>query len=145
MKKTLIFVGVLIVIVFVVIYFSLPKKGYDTNIEVVEISSINHSSKLFIKKKTWGMTGDGQVIVISNSDNKEFEPDRTKDYVFEGSSPLFYKVKGDTILLYTYQASLVPSSFTSNFIIRQVELDNPSMMNLLANDNFKTQGLSIIK
>lgn len=145
MKKTLIFIGILIVVVFVVMYFSFPKKGYDTNIEVVEISSANHSSKLFIKKKTWGMTGDGQVIIISDNDNREFEPDSTKDYVFKGLSPLFYKVERDTLLLYTYQVSSVPSNLKSNFIIRQIELENPSMMNLIENDNYKQQGLNIIK
>ena len=146
-KSMIMLVGgiVLLFVALVVLYFSFPKKGYDNNIEIIEISSPNNSSKLFIKKKTWGMTGDGQVIVVSNEGNNIFEPDSTSEYIFKGLSPFLYKVEKDTLVLYVYQASQVPANLKSDFVVRQVELENSEMMKLMENDNYKQQGLIIVK
>ena len=93
LKIILLLAGVIILIGFLFFYFAFPDKNADVQYAVTEVSSKDASSKLFIKKKVWGMTSDNQVIVISSSDEKNFTIDSTKSYVYEGVMPLLYKTK----------------------------------------------------
>ena len=135
----------ILLIAFVVFYFSVPKKDYDVAVNVVELSSATTKSKLFLKRKNWGMTGDGQVIIISDNGDKNFELDSFRNYVFKGLSALYYRIENDTLSLYVAKASPVPANLKTSFIIKQTELENPDMMRLIENDNYKKQGLKIIE
>ena len=142
-------VGIIIVviglIIFLFFYYALPDKNADVNYTVTEVSSKDTQSKLYIKMKTWGMTSDNQVVVVSNSNKKEFISESTKDYVYEGIMPLFYKVQNDTLSIYTLKISLVPEDLKTSLKIIQVQLENPEMMKLIEHDNYKLQGLTAIK
>ncbi len=135
----------ILLIAFVVLYFSMPKKDYDVAVNVVELTSATTKSKLFLKKKNWGMTGDGQVIIISDNGDKNFEVDSSRNYVFKGLSALYYKIENDTLSIYVAKASEVPPNLKTSFIIKQIELENTDMMRLIENDNYKKQGLKIIE
>lgn len=135
----------ILIIAFMVFYFSVPKKNYDIAVNVVELSSATTKSKLFLKKKNWGMTGDGQFIIISDNGEKNFELDSSRNYVFKGLSELYYKFENDTLSIYVAKASPVPSKLKTSFVIKQTELENPDMMRLIENDNYKKQGLKIIE
>jgi len=147
MRKPMIIVlaVAILLIAFVVFYFSVPKKDYDVAVNVVELSSATTKSKLFLKKKNWGMTGDGQFIIISDNGEKNFELDSSRNYVFKGLSALYYKIENDTLSIYVAKASPVPSNLKTSFVIKQTELENPDMMRLIENDNYKKQGLKIIE
>jgi hypothetical protein len=142
-------VGIIVIviglIIFLFFYFALPDKNADVKYTVTEVSSKDTQSKLYIKMKTWGMTSDNQVVVVSNSNKKEFTPERTRDYVYEGIMPLFYKVQNDTLSIYTLKISSVPEELKTSLKIIQVQLENPEMMKLIEHDNYKLQGLTVIK
>lgn len=144
-KPIIISVLVVVLIAFVIFYLSVPKKDYDVAVSIVELSSKTSNSKLFLKKKTWGMTGDGQVIIISDNGDKSFELDSSRNYIFKGLSALYYKVENDTLSIYVAKTSSVPPNLKTSFIVKQTELENPDMIRLIENDNYKKQGLKIIE
>ena len=142
-------VGIIVVvislIVFLFFYYALPDKNNDVKYTVTEVSFKDTQSKLYIKMKTWGMTSDNQVVVVSNSNKKEFISESTKDYVYEGIMPLFYKVQNDTLSIYTLVTSSVPEDFKTNLKVIQVQIENLEMMKLIEHDNYKIQGLTAVK
>jgi cytochrome c-type biogenesis protein CcmE len=144
LKVILLVVVVIILVCFLFFYFAFPSKNADVQYEVTEISAKDVQSKLYIKKKVWGMTSDNQVIVISSSNKKEFSSEDAESYVYEGVIPLFYKVQKDTLFVYTLKMSSVPNGLKTNFKIVQVQLENPEMMKLIEHDNYKVQGLTKI-
>jgi hypothetical protein len=119
-----------------------PEEGEDVQFDVIEVSSKNLQSKLFVKKLIWGMTSDNCLITISNSNRKENEPDENENYIYKGLSPFLYKTSGDTLSIYTRKISKIPKNFSTSFKIVQVELENPEMTELIENDNYKNKGLT---
>ena len=145
-KEMIILLSVAILLItYVVFYFLVPKKDYDVAVYVVELSSPTTKSKLFLKKKNWGMTGDGQVIIISDNGDKNFELDSARNYIFNGLSALYYRIENDTLSIYVAKASTVPANLKTSIVVKQVELENADMMRLIENNNYKKQGLKIIE
>lgn len=132
---------ILVMLAFLFFYFAFPEKNEDVQFDVVELSSKKIKSKLFIKKLVWGMTSDNCIVTIGTSNIKENKPNRNKNYIYNGLDPLFYKVSGDTLSIYTYKTSTVPKDFLTAFKIIQIELENPEMMELIEKDNYKNKGL----
>ena len=141
LKITVLVVVIIILVGFLFFYFTFPSKNADVQYEVTEISSKEVQSKLYIKKKVWGMTSDNQVIVISSSNKKDFTSGDAGSYVYEGIMPLLYKLQKDTLFIYTLKMSLVPKDLKTSFKIIQVQLENPEMMKLIEHENYKSQGL----
>lgn len=142
-KKNLIIIVLAIVVSgLVFLFFLFPNSDDLTSYEVIPI--IQSNRKVYIKKKVWGISGDHQVIVISNSDKKDFKIDSTKDYVFHGSTPLFFKQKNDSLIVYTMRMALVPTNFKNSFQIIQIELSNAEMIRLIEKDTYKNEGLQAI-
>ena len=137
-------VAVLLVIFFLFFYWDFLDKDANGRYSIAELSSNNTQSRIYIKKKVWGMTNDNQIIVISGTNEKEFVADKSKNYIYEGIMPFFYKLQGDTLSIYTMVASKVPIDLKTNFNIVQIELENPQMMDLIEHDNYKTKELSVI-
>lgn len=135
---------VIILLLIIVFYFVLPNKGADVRSEVIELSSSDGESKIFIKKKVWGMTSDNQIVVISNSSREESIPGITRNYIYEGLMPLLYKFQNDTLFVYTVLKSSVPKEFKTSIKIVQIQLDNPEMLQLIEHDNYKNKGLIVI-
>ncbi len=135
----------IITIVFIIVgfliytYIIFPDLG--PTVSIVEITSTNNSEKIYIKKKNWGYTGDSQVIVVSESSEKQFEPNENTEYVFKGLSPFFYSFNNDTLNLFVLSKSKVPNMET-NFRIIQSELSGRDLIDLL--QTFKEKGLKKI-
>jgi hypothetical protein len=85
---------------------------------------------IYLKKKNWGLTFDHQVSVISNSDKNEWKPDSTKEYVFKGLEPFFYKFSNDSLILFTRVNSQIPPNARFNVPIIQKQLTNSQYMDL---------------
>lgn len=144
LKVIALVIGIIVFVLFLFFYFAFPSKNADVQYEVTEVSSKDVQSKLYIKKKIWGMTSDNQIIVISNSDQKEFTVDSAESYVYEGMMPFLYKLEKDTLLVYTLKIATVPKGLKTSFKVIQVLLENPEMMKLIEHDNYKAQGLTKI-
>lgn len=146
MKMNKIKIAFFAIIVFLLLvlfffYFAFPGEDKDVQFDFIELSSKKSESKLFVKKLIWGMTSDNCLITISNSNRKENDPDENKNYIYKGLSPFLYKISGDTLSIYTREISKIPKHFSTRFKIIQVELENPEMMELIENDNYKNKGL----
>jgi hypothetical protein len=141
----MIFFGItsVVLVLFSVVYFSLPERGDDEFFFIRELS-LRDSSKLYIKKMVWGLTLDNQTIVISTSKDREFNNDTERGYFYHGLGPFYYKLENDTLSIYTTRASTVPAKLKTNFKVVQYVLDNPDMMNLIGNANYKSRGLQTI-
>lgn len=114
---------------FLYLYTKIP--SFDPKIAKVQLHSHTRSETIFIKKKVWGLTGDHQVIVVSKSPEDNFEPDEKTEYVYKGLSPFFYKFENDTLNLYVMKESKVPNELSTSFVINQIVLENPEMMDLI--------------
>lgn len=102
-----------------------------------ELISEKDNSKIYIKSKNWGMTGDHQITVISGSGEREFEVDSTTQLVFHGLEPFLYQVKEDSLILYVREKVGVPEGFKTNWVVKQNEIENPEMMRLRTNPSYK--------
>jgi hypothetical protein len=132
-------IGIIIILAFI-FYNAMP--DYKAKYDVKEIKSQSVISPIFIKRKVWGITYDNQIIVISSSAEKEFNPDSTMDYIYQGLSPFYYKFYKDSLFIYTMKKSDVPQNLKTGIKIVQVELENPEMMRLIKNDQYKAEGLN---
>jgi len=142
-KYLIIILLVVITIIGFVFYKQIPDMKPIYNIDKLVISS--GSEPLYLKSKTWGMTYDSKVIVLSTNEEEEFTADSTKDYIYKGASFLFYKFSSDSLFIYTADKAHIPQVFNSKFKIKQIELDNPAMMRLKGGSAFKSQGLTEFK
>ncbi len=77
---------------------------------------------IYLKKNIWGMTFDHQVSVISNSDKNEWKPDSTKEYIFKGLEPFFYKFSNDSLFVFTRVNAQIPPNAHFNVPIIQKEM-----------------------
>lgn len=141
MKKLWLLVAIsfAILVVYVTIYwlrFGSAWQPVVSNVEV-HIPALNES--VFLRKKLWGISYGHQIIWISSQSNKKLECDQKTDYIYKGSSPLFYLVKDKELEVYTSKASPMPVEFKSGVKIIQIELDNPAIMELLT--TYESKGL----
>lgn len=130
------------IIILIGIYLYIKFPNLDPNIEVIEIHSQKYNETIFIKKKTWGLTGDSHLIVISNSSEVNFEKNEKNDYIFEDLTPLLYKFEKDTLTIYTMELAPFPDNMISNIRINQIKLTNSEMMEL--NKKYQEKGLKKI-
>lgn len=138
LKALLIITCILLAIGGLFFFFIIDKltDSYQPTYTKTELKSSQDNSKIFIKSKNWGVTGDHQITVISLNE-EEFEPDSTQEYVYHGLEPFLYKVKEYTLLVFPWEKALVPAKFNSNWVITQKEVENPEMADLRANPDVK--------
>ncbi|SFE46081.1 hypothetical protein SAMN05518672_106202 [Chitinophaga sp. CF118] len=146
-KREFFFVSVFIVVILtaLIIYFNSDNKSDYVDTTIAELPSKAGYPPVFIKRKVWGLTGDKQIVVISNVGNEDFKPQKSNDYIYEGLFEIFYKLQHDTLFIYTLVSSPVPNKFSSPYKIVQVELDNPELMDLIEYDNYKKKGLKKVE
>jgi hypothetical protein len=102
---------------------------YDNIVlEQVDFPKLNQA--VYLKKKNWGITGDGQATVISTSDERTVDTASQTDFSLYGLGHIFYRKSGDTLIVFTRHKFKEPAKFNSNIVIKQVELDNPSFQDL---------------
>jgi hypothetical protein len=141
MKTVLILVISATVLILAIGYYTCdhPFPGFKPVVTKVSIQSPHHDDVLYIKRKAWGLLGNSQVIVVTNSPDEQFEPDADREYVFRGLSGFFYGFEGDTLTVYVRAASGVPKDLRTEIHIKQVVLNNPDMMDM--HDTYKERGL----
>ena len=65
-----------------------------------------------------------------------------KEYVYKGASFIFYKFAHDSLLIYTADKAHTSKVLNNKTKIKQIKLDNPTMMRLEGDSAFKNQGLT---
>ena len=132
--------GILSILAILVLVFYL---FFDFNDELEEQKELTELFKnsdlkesLYISTKFRGL--NYQKSYLSSSKNT----DENNSYVYN-SHPIFIGKKSDTIFVYTYVKAVAPTNFNAKTIIKQVKLDNKSMMNLY--DTYKSQDLVLIE
>ncbi|RFM25757.1 hypothetical protein [Deminuibacter soli] len=139
-KKILVAFFCLFFLVIVIVFIILPDKGSQEIFEVVALPD-STNPQLYLKKMSWGLTSDKQIVAISTNDKHAFDSTSKGDYIYRGLSSFFYRLKGDSLFVYVPEASKLPVEIKSSIKVVQVELDNVAMMNLIQGDNYKKQGL----
>jgi hypothetical protein len=93
--------------------------------------------KLYLKSKHWGVGGN-RIFVISTREEMENiqDYDSSKEYVYKGYFPLYVKVSQDTLVVYTYGPTEIPSQFKSTLKVKQVEIDNAKNYELMFDPDY---------
>jgi len=142
--RVAIIVGSIIVAIIVLLigYWYLYEfvSGYEPYTAIKKIYSQKYNETLYLKKKNWGVTGDYQIIIVTKTPGKIFEPNEKNDYVYKGLLSFFYEFHNDTLDIYTRRKSKIPESFDSKVVINQIEISNAEMSGLYT--NYKSMGLN---
>lgn len=138
---SLVILVIIVIAVIVYIYTKLPE--FKPDVTIIELNSKKTGERIYIKQKKWGITGDHHIVVISTSPKKDFQPDSTREYVYEGLSPIFYHFANDSLELFVNNLANVPSQMRSKIKINQIVLSNSEMMSLM--EDYKRKGLILIK
>ena len=145
MKKLIIIIVTILVlglVVGLIVYNSFPE--YKPKYIVKEIHSNTLNESIYLKKKSWGITYDHEIVVVSTLYDEKSVPDTTNDYIFLDPE-IFYKVNHDTLYVYTMSKAKEPNNFNSKIKVNQIELSNTEKMDLIGNDNYKKQGLEMME
>ncbi len=90
--------------------------------ETIHFPSIEVGTSLYLKSKTWGITGNHSVSVISTNGNYEFEPDTLSDFCFYDFDEIVYKVEADTLKIFTLKDLQLPPKFNSKVNVDIIKL-----------------------
>ena len=105
MRKILLLFLVLLTIGAIWFYRNWRKEEFMPAKEnTISINLGNESRPLFLRAKVWGVAGNHEQIVLSQSNNSI--PNKTDDYIFY-TSEVFYKVGNDnTVIVYATESSI---------------------------------------
>jgi hypothetical protein len=96
---------------------------------------------IYIRARGWGLAGNHQEIIVSNSPIVEVEPDKEHQVVYLDNTELYFKKVGsDTLEIHAGMLSELPKGFSSNVRINQIKLD-PLQARTYA-EHYKEYGLS---
>jgi hypothetical protein len=102
---------------------------YD-NITIEKIYFPSLKKTVFLKKKNWGITGDGQAMVISLSDERLVDTSSQTDFSMTGLANVFYTQRVDTLIIYTMTKFNEPIHPFPGIIVKQVVLENSTFQDL---------------
>lgn len=148
--KVMSLVLVLITIISVFIYLLFRKSIDEINVpstvnqQIVNFEELK--TKLYLRAKTWGVSGDHEEIVLSSSpikEGKQFLKDES--FVFY-TSDVYYKKQGiDTLFIYASESGMgeIPVKFRSKIKVVLMGLKNNNEEKDY-NKNYKKYGLSKI-
>lgn len=104
----------------------------DNNDTCIHILHKMNEKNIYIHKWNWGINGNSQLVAISCTKLKnKSEVRKDRDILYEGYYPIFIKLKGDSLLIYTYKKTNKPASYNLvNVPVRQIEIDNTDNMKL---------------
>jgi hypothetical protein len=143
MKRALAIIGIFLFLIITAfglfIYIDLEELEPDVVVKEVYSKVLNES--IYLKKTSWGITGDHVIVTLSKSPEKNIEPDSSKEYVFLDYE-IFYKVSNDSIFFYTMLKAKEPKHFYTRFIVRQIEITTSQKSDLYK--TYKQQGLECI-
>ncbi|MDN5217497.1 hypothetical protein QQ020_35825 [Fulvivirgaceae bacterium BMA12] len=89
----------------------------------------------------WGISGNHRKIILSENKKSNTKYDSLTDYIFS-DVPVFYKVSGDTLNIYTTGLSRIPKNQYENLIVNQIKISGPEYHKLL--DDYKSKGFDLI-
>jgi len=98
--------------------------------EVSRLYFQEKGTSIFLKSKTWGLTSDHKVTVISTKPNLEFHPDSATEFIIYGFEDIYYKIKKDTLLVYNSCVPDKPKEFSSEITVRFIELEGSDQRRL---------------
>ena len=87
------------------------------------------SDIVFVRCRDVGFSGSSKVAWVTMGGSPE-RPDEGSDLLFDGGDILF-EVERDTLIVYTRLKAPVPTGWNANAAVKQMEVDNPTFMNLL--------------
>jgi|GEM_PF-3520109 len=146
MKKTLIIVIILAIflaLISYIIYVFVSFPDYNTVVNTTEIHSVKFNESIYLKSKAWGGVSGNMVIVVSNSSNNEFKPDKSKEFVYNDANHLLYKFSNDTLNLYVDALAVTPIEFNSNIVVKQIIVPSSEYLDLL--NSYKSKGINLFK
>lgn len=108
------------------VYYAISAIGEPV---LTNYSAITASDTVFVRCRDVGFSGSNKVAWVTMGGSPE-RPDNESDLVFDGGDILF-EVERDTLVVYTRLKVPVPSGWNANAAVKQVEVDNPTFMNLL--------------
>ncbi|MEM6737973.1 MAG: hypothetical protein AAF620_18085 [Bacteroidota bacterium] len=115
-------------------------KEIFNNVEIEKLEFEKYNETLYLKRVMREL--NYEVVVISKSKRKIFDPNKRKEYVFTAAtSRILYKQTLDSLVLYVNVPTIVPFNFETNVIIQQIETDNQKRQLLLK--NHKDRGIKI--
>lgn len=85
-------------------------------------------TRLFLKTKTWGYTGDHSLTVLSLNSDKEFQPNAKQEYIFDGDE-LFYKQTTDSLIIYYDSLISKPNLFSTSVKVKLVKYKDYQALN----------------
>jgi hypothetical protein len=93
------------------------------------IFSSDQKTNIWIKKQVWGVTGDKNLIFLTDDELRE-SPDKSKDVIFNKAETIFYKAEKDTLHIYSgYDYKINPNIY-EEFYIKIHVLKNPEFADL---------------
>lgn len=135
MKTFLKIIGLLVVIALTF------KAGVSLEREKQEVDSIGkpnykfkklffdkNGARLYLKSKTWGLTGDHSVTVLALNSMTEFHPDSTKEFVFYGDK-IIYRQTNDSLIVYYGELKSKPKTFNSPVKLKFIESNDYQSLN----------------
>ena len=74
-------------------------------LSVIKVKQDENSRSLFFVTKRWGVTGNHQVIALTNDIPKDetWSPNESKDYVWQGEVLIYYQITGSDVRIWTTQ------------------------------------------
>ena len=73
---------------------------------------------LYLKSKSWGLTGNHKITVLSKNPQQEFHLDTTSEYIFNGFEEIIYSIEEDTLKIFSWQSPKQPEKFDSEIQIK---------------------------
>lgn len=128
--KILGFIIYSVLLIFIGIWMEQVEVAFQPTYEKEQIYSRQLKESIYLKSKTWGISSDHRIYVISTNDEREFEANELSEYVFHGFGKLYYRHSNDSITFYVTQRPDVPKVFPTRFHIEFVELSNPEYLRL---------------
>lgn len=89
-----------------------------------------HDTWLYLKSKTWGITGNHRISVLSTSDELDFKPNEKTDFIFEDFQKIIFRTTPDSLIIYLPNKVNVPVGFQSPVHVHIVELSTKEYVDI---------------
>jgi hypothetical protein len=130
MKTILKIIGLLIILILTFkagMTFEREKQEFDSigepSYKFKNLFFDKYGARLYLKSKTWGLTGDHSETVLSLNSMTEFHPDSTKEFIFYGDK-LIYRQTNDSLIVYYGELKSKPKIFNSPVKLKFIESDD---------------------
>lgn len=130
----ILFVSLIALLVYLVSFF-VSLKSVTRIKEEIKISQ----EIFYLKNEKRGL--NYEITALSKSPRKKISYDDEDSFIYSSGETLFYKIKYDTLFIYTMHKAEYPKELKTNVVIEQIEIKNPDFIEL--KKTYKKRGLSI--